>query len=107
MPARRSNPHSGGMTYIISTNSPGDEATFRKVGDLVERQPDGLVALYAGTSGAGLSVTAIWRSKAQADRFAAEQLMPALRQVVPDGGPPAAMIEYETFEDVLAAGSTS
>jgi hypothetical protein len=88
------------MTYIISTNSKGDEATFRKVGDLVGNKPEGLIALYAGASGDGLSITAIWESKAQSDRFAAERLAPALQQVgVPPGGP-SAMIDFETFEDV-------
>lgn len=94
-------PESVGMTYIISTNSPGDEATFRKVGDLVENQPDGLVALYAGASGDGLSVTAVWDSKAQADRFAAEQLVPALQQLGVQPGRRSAMIEFETFAEVV------
>ena len=88
------------MTYIISTNTTGDEATFRKVGELVDSKPDGLVALYAGASGDGLSITAVWESKAQSDRFAAEQLVPALQQLgVPPGGP-TAMIEFETFAEV-------
>jgi hypothetical protein len=93
------------MTYIISTNGPGDEATFRKVGDLVGGRPEGLVALYSGASGAGLSITAIWESKAQADRFTAEKLMPALRQVGIEPMTPAAMIEFETFEDGPVAGA--
>ena len=86
------------MTYIISTNTPGDEATYRKVGELVDTQPEGLVALYAGAGGDGLSVTAVWESKAQADRFAAEQLVPALRQLGVQPGTPSSMIEFETFE---------
>ena len=88
------------MTYIISTNSPGDEATFRKVGDLVESKPAGLVTLYAGASGDGLSVTAVWESKAQADRVAAEQLVPALQQLGVQPGTPSSMIEFEAFEVV-------
>ena len=85
------------MTYIISTNSPGDEATFNKVGDLVGDRPDGLIALYGGAGGDGLSITAVWESKAHSDRFTAERLMPALRQLGVEGGPPTAMIEFETF----------
>ena len=92
------------MTYIISTNGPGDEATFRKVGDLVGDRPEGLVALYGGASGAGLSITAIWETKAQADRFTAEKLMPALRQLGIEPMTPASMIEFETFEDGPVAG---
>lgn len=90
------------MTYIISTNGPGDEATFSKVGDLVGDNPDGLVALYAGASGDGLSITAIWETKAHSDRFAAEKLRPALEQLGVAGGPPTTMIEFETFAEVTA-----
>lgn len=86
------------MTYIISTNTPGDEATFQKVGDLVEAQPDGLVALYAGPGGDGLSITAVWETKAQADRFAAEQLVPALQGLGVQAPTPTTMIEFETFQ---------
>lgn len=85
------------MTYIISTNTPGDEATFRKVGELVGTETEGLIALYAGASGEGLSVTAVWESKAHSDRFTAEKLLPALQQLGIAGGPPATMIDFETF----------
>jgi hypothetical protein len=85
------------MTYIISTNTSGDEDTFRKVGELVGTETDGLIALYAGAAGEELSVTAIWETKAHADRFTAEKLMPALQQLGIAGGPPVAMIEFETF----------
>jgi hypothetical protein len=91
------------MTYIISTSTPGTEETYRKVGDLVEHTPDGLVAMYAGQGSEGLSITAVWESKAHADRFTAEQLMPALRQVGVDAGVPTSMIEFETFESVESA----
>lgn len=90
------------MTYIISTNGPGDEATFRKVGDLVGDRPEGLIALYGGASGAGLSITAVWESKAHSDRFTAETLFPALRQLGIEPGTPTSMIEFETFADVVA-----
>jgi hypothetical protein len=91
---------SGGMTYIISTNTHGDEQTFRKVGDLVDAHPDGLVALYAGAGGDGLSITAVWESKAHADRFAAEQLVPALQQLGVQPGSHSSMIDFETFHEV-------
>jgi hypothetical protein len=85
------------MTYIISTNNSGDEETFRKVGDIVGNGAEGLIALYAGASGDGLSITAVWETKAHSDRFAAEKLMPALRQLGVAGGPPSTVIEFETF----------
>lgn len=95
------------MTYIISTNAPGDEATFNKIGDLVGDHPDGLVALYAGTSGDGLSITAIWETKAHSDRFAAEKLRPAMQQLGVAGGPPTTMIEFETFSEVVPQRAAS
>ena len=95
------------MTYIISTNGSGDEATFNKVGDLVGDRPDGLIALYAGASSDGLSITAIWETKAQSDRFAAEKLRPALQQLGVAGGAPTTMIEFETFAEVVAQRAAS
>lgn len=85
------------MTYIISTHTPGDETTFRKVGELVGTDTEGLIALYAGAAGDGLSITAVWESKAHSDRFAAEKLMPAMQQLGLAGGPPTTMIDFETF----------
>ena len=95
------------MTYIISTNSHGDEATFNKVGDLVGDPPDGLIALYAGASGDGLSVTAIWETKAHSDRFAAEKLRPALQQLGVGGRPATTMIEFEAFSEVVPQRAAS
>lgn len=95
------------MTYIISTNAPGDEATFNRIGDLVGDNPDGLVALYAGSSGDSLSITAIWETKAHADRFTTEKLMPAMQELGVAGGPPTTMIEFETFAEVVAQRAAS
>lgn len=95
------------MTYIISTNGSGDEAAFNRVGDLVGDHPDGLIALYAGASGDGLSITAIWETKAHSDRFAAEKLRPALQQLGIAGRPPTTMIEFETFSEVVVQRAAS
>jgi hypothetical protein len=95
---RRRIPDSDGMTYIISTSTRSDEETYRKVNELVDVQPDGLVALYAGAGGEGLAITAVWESKAQADRFTAEQLVPALQQLGVHRGGPSSIIEFETFQ---------
>lgn len=96
------------MTYIISThNSRGDKETFDKVGDLIGGHPDGLIALYAGTSGDGMSVTAVWETKAHSDRFTAEKLLPALQQLGTAGGPPTTVIEFETFAEIVAERAAS
>jgi len=96
------------MTYIISThNRGGDKDTFDKVGELVGDNPDGLIALYAGTSGEGMSVTAVWETKAHSDRFTAEKLLPALRQLGVAGGPPTTTISFEAFAEVVAQRAAS
>ena len=41
----------------------------------------GFIALYAGTSGDGMSVTAVWETKAHSDRFTAEKLLPGKAQL--------------------------
>jgi len=41
---------------------------------------DGLLAWAAGTDEKGLNVVTVWESKAQMDRWAAEQLFPAFQE---------------------------
>ena len=76
------------MSYAMVSQTPGvsidwHHAVERELGD----EPiAGLVATYAGTSQDGLCVISVWESKAHADRFAVEQLVPTLRRlgVTPD-----------------------
>jgi hypothetical protein len=89
----------GPMTYLTTTNSPGDADTFRKVLERVGPHAEGLVARYAGTNERGLVVTSIWQSKAQADRFATERLLPALHEVVGDDLSGGTMIDCQAFDE--------
>jgi hypothetical protein len=97
------------MTYAIASESAGGTIeTFHQVTALLpEGTPDGLLALVAGQSGHGAAVISVWRSKEDADRFYAEQHLPALTKVL--GGPPPppnAMIEFEAT-DVLITESVA
>jgi hypothetical protein len=51
---------------------------FDKVMAQLGGAPDGLEARYVGTADGKLRIVSLWESKAQADRFFAETLGPAL-----------------------------
>ncbi len=79
----RQSDHDRLMTYTTISHVPGvPYADYEKVGRyLGDGPPEGLLARYGGETGDGLAVVAVWETKAQADRFAAERLEPALHQV--------------------------
>jgi hypothetical protein len=88
------------MTYVMTTNTPhGEPDTYRKIVERVSSHADGLIARYAGMSEAGLAITTVWQSKAHSDRFTAEHLLPALREIngAPGGGP-GTTIDFEAFD---------
>lgn len=53
-------------------------------------------------SDAGLAITVVWASKADADRFETEHLLPTLRRVLgpPDPDSGSTMFSYEATEVV-------
>lgn len=71
------------MSYAMVTQSHGVDISWhhaleRELGD----DPiDGLVATYAGNGPEGLCVISVWQSKAYADRFTAELLVPTLQRL--------------------------
>jgi hypothetical protein len=87
------------MSYAMVSQTPGVSidwhyAVERELGD----EPiDGLIASYAGTSLDGLCVISVWESKAHADRFAVEQLVPTLRRlgVTPDQQARRSLLEID------------
>lgn len=86
------------MQYGISVIHPGRTMDdFRKVMEILEgSEPDGLIVRLVGTDSEGLRVISVWESKAKADRFAAEQLGPALAKVFgASNGPQISEIEVE------------
>lgn len=71
------------MSYAMVTQAPGVDISWhhtleRELGD----EPiDGLIATYAGTGPDGMCAISVWESKAHADRFTAELLVPTLQRL--------------------------
>ena len=60
---------------------------------------DGLLAWAAGSDDNGLNVVTVWQSRAQMERWAAEQLFPAFQALGLSGIPEnSEFTEYETGE---------
>ena len=100
-------PDGGVMTYVLVTNSTtGDPETFQAISDRVEEHADGLVARYAGINERGLAITSVWESKAHADRFTVDHLLPAIDDIVAEADRPSdgpLVIEYDAFDQFPAA----
>ena len=91
------------MTYLMTTNTTGDLATFRAICERVDPHTTGLVARYAGVNEHGLAITSIWETKAACDRFTTEQLFPAFQAVLgevsaPDDG--SVFVSFETVDEL-------
>jgi len=91
------------MAYIHIANSKGFTIEdFRAVS--AKHDPpqdiDGLLAWAAGSAENSLHVVTVWESKAQADRWSAEQLFPAFQAVgiAADVAATSEFTEYETGE---------
>ena len=92
------------MTYVMTINNQADPETYRKVAERVSKHADGLIARYAGMNEQGLAITTVWESKVHSDRFAAEHLLPAIRDLVGEPNGNATMIDFEAFDvDVRSA----
>jgi hypothetical protein len=91
------------MTYILSTQTGGTLDGFGRVETVLGPDvPAGLIARYVGTNETGLSITTVWASKADSDRFSAERLFPALREVFgEEPGEPVAMIDFVAVDDLV------
>ena len=84
-----------------STLSPsGDLDGYRRVSAQLPERPDGMIARYAGESDGHLSITVVWETKAHADRFTEEELLPAIRSVAGDGSAPSTVIAFDAVEVV-------
>ncbi len=67
------------MTYVHVTRTPGKGMDdYRQIVSAMGDEPiAGRLAHYAGTENGSLLIVDVWRSSADADRFAAERLFPA------------------------------
>jgi|SoiMethySBSTD1v2_1073268.scaffolds.fasta_scaffold434887_2 hypothetical protein len=101
----RAKPDGVAMTYVLTNNFAGDVETYRRIAERVEPFAEGLVARYTGQNERGLAITTVWQSKAHADRFTAEHLMPAVHEFAgPAAGQPDGVhVDFETFDEFVAA----
>jgi hypothetical protein len=94
-------PDGDGMPFIISTLSPsGDLDGYRRVSAALPERPDGMIARYAGESDGALSITVVWETRAQADRFLEQHLLPAIRQVGGEATQPSTVISFDATDVV-------
>lgn len=95
------------MSYAMVIDQAGITLeTYRKIqAELGNVKPEGQLVHSVGTSETGLRFIDIWESKAHADRFAAEILMPAFVAVL--GAAPADTVFSAVELDELAIGASS
>jgi hypothetical protein len=70
------------MLYAVIVDSPGDIALHRTVSARLGPEPPGFIARFAGETPEGLRVISVWDSKADADRFFAEDHASLLAELV-------------------------
>ncbi len=87
------------MPYAHISHAPNTTlADYRAVDDEIgDPRPDSLLLTILGTDDTGLHVIDLWESKAHADRFAAERLLPAFTRT---GKGPDADATYAAFDTV-------
>lgn len=93
------------MTYVITTSTPGGTIeTYRRVNAHVGDEPiAGLVHHVAGVDATGnLAITSVFETKAHADRFTAERLLPALQAVGGEADGPVTVIDFEAVSERVA-----
>ena len=73
-----------------------DLDTHIKLGEAVGDEPiQGLILHAGGSSARGVHSLDVWETKEDSERFYVERMVPALRKVGVEGGPP---LSYQEFE---------
>ena len=84
------------MAYATLIEFDVDLDTHIKIGEAVGDDPvKGLIVHAAGSSERGVHTLDVWESKEDSERFYNEHMIPALRQMGIQGGPP---LSYQEFE---------
>jgi hypothetical protein len=93
------------MPYTHISHVPGHSlGDYQAVADVLGPEPPaGRLALIVGEADGALHIVDVWDSKAHADLFAAERLMPAFRQAGLKPGPEESYLEFDT--SVLELGA--
>lgn len=96
------------MTYVQSILITGtDLEGFRAVDEtLPTTRPDGLIARYVGATPDGVALTAVWATKAEADRFGTEVVGPAVRRAHGANGGGQVVLDFEAT-DVMTVGASA
>jgi hypothetical protein len=84
------------MAYATLMEFDVDLATHIKLGEAVGDAPiKGFILHAGGPSERGVYSLDVWESKEDSERFFAERMLPALRQLGLEGGPPLSHQEFE------------
>ena len=92
------------MPYTHISHVPGHSlGDYQAVADVLGPEPPAAARLHRREADGALHIVDVWDSKAHADRFAAERLMPAFQQAGVKPGPAEAYIGFDT--NVLELGA--
>ena len=84
------------MAFAILMEFDVDLDTHLKIGETLGDAPvKGLIIHGGGPSDRGVYSLDVWETKEDSERFFAERMAPALRQLGLEGGPP---LSYQEFE---------
>jgi hypothetical protein len=84
------------MSYATLMEFDGDLDTHIRISEVVGDAPiKGLILHAAGPSERGVHSLDVWESKEDSERFYTERMVPALKQLGLEGGPP---LSYQEFE---------
>ena len=84
------------MTYATLMEFDGDLDTHLKIHEAVGDEPiEGLIFHGGGPSERGVHSLDVWESKEDSERFYIERMVPALKQLGLEGGPPLSFQEFE------------
>lgn len=92
------------MPYAHISRQPGRSlADYRTVVEAMGGDPpEGRLFSTAGEADGALHVVDVWQSRASADRFAAERLLPAFQQTGLRPGPDSTYVAFETDNVALS-----
>lgn len=92
------------MRYVHISHTPGHSmADYRNVVDALGDGPaEGNVLHIVGDADGALHIVDVWESRAAADRFAAERLLPAFQRTGRGPGSDATYVAFETDRVTLS-----
>jgi hypothetical protein len=84
------------MAYATLMEFDVDLETHIKIGDFLGDAPiEGLILHAGGPSERGVHSLDVWESKEDSERFFTERMLPALRDMGLEGGPPLSFQEFD------------